>query len=51
MVLDQQDVDCVTDPVGRPVAEASKADRKDKEPRLGVRRADAKSDICRPYRI
>jgi hypothetical protein len=51
MVLDQLDVDCVTDRVGKPVGEASKADKKDKEPGLGVVKADARNDICRPARI
>ena len=50
MVLDQLDVDCVTDPVGKPVGEVSRVDKKDRGPRPEVRRADARNDMCHPDR-
>ena len=43
MVLDLLDIDCVTDPTGKPEGEASKADKKDKGPDWGVRKADART--------
>jgi len=46
MVLDQLGVDCVTDPAGKPVGEASKPDKKDKGLRLGVEKADARSKLA-----
>ena len=46
MVLDQLGVDCVTDPAGKPVGEASKPDKKDKGLRLGVEKADARSKFA-----
>jgi len=42
MVLDLLDMDCVTDPTGKPEGEASKADKKDKGPRLGDKKSRCK---------
>ena len=48
MVRDQPGVDCVMDQAGRPVAGASRVDRKDRGPGLAARKADARTDICLP---
>jgi hypothetical protein len=47
MGLDQPDVDYVTDQAGKPVAEASKPDKKDKVLRPGVEKAAARSNTFR----
>ena len=45
MVLDQLGVGCVMDPVEKPVGEASKLGKKDKEPKLGGEKVDARSKL------
>ena len=45
MVLDQLGVGCVMDPAGKPVGEASKLDKKDKGPRPGGEKADARNKL------
>lgn len=43
MVLDQRDVDYVMDPAGKQADEVSKADKRVKVLRPGVKKADANS--------
>ena len=47
MEPDQPEMHCVTDPVGKPVEKVSKADKKDKVPRPGVEKADARNKMYR----